>query len=289
MDLTSEDGAEPGPLDGGPTEPRAPRQVVDGHRRRPAPASLALDRLGNTIRTGVLGGVALVGAWFDLAAWQSWSESTLFFATVPGAAVVALLAAIGLRTAIVPRELAEVWAITGSLVAFGTMGLGDAAARQPAGLTAAGALLLLALAAGTTAATLGPLMRWLAALLAAAAWVPAAWGLEPSETVATLVGSGVALTWEDALAWAERLTVGGYDDWRLPDTHELQSIVDYTRAPDATDPSRQAPAIDPVFSLSDPDAWFWTSTTHLEGAGTPSQGSFAVYVCFGLATGWMER
>ena len=112
---------------------------------------------------------------------------------MPGAAAIALLAAIGLRTAIVPHELAGVWAITGSLVAFGAMGLGDAAARQPAGLTTAGALLLLALAAGTTAATLGSLMRWLAALLAAVAWVPAAWGLEPSETVATLVGSGVAL------------------------------------------------------------------------------------------------
>ena len=47
--------------------------------------------------------------------------------------------------------------------------------------------------AAVTATVLGAGMRWLAAALAAAAWVPAAWGLDPSATTTTLIGTGVAL------------------------------------------------------------------------------------------------
>lgn len=37
------------------------------------------------------------------------------------------------------------------------------------------------------------------------------------------------ITWKEALHYCENLTVGGYDDWRLPNLNELQSIVDYTK------------------------------------------------------------
>ena len=140
-----------------------------------------------------LGAVSLVGAWFALAAWQSWETSTLFYATVPGAAGIALLAAVGLRTAVVPRELAGVWAITGSAVFLSAAALSGDVARRPGGLTLAGSLLLLAAAAAVTATVLGGGMRWLAAALAAVAWMPAVWGLDPSATTATLIGTGVAL------------------------------------------------------------------------------------------------
>ena len=40
--------------------------------------------------------------------------------------------------------------------------------------------------------------------------------------------NGEALYWEDALAYAEAATIAGYDDWRLPNTKELQSIADYS-------------------------------------------------------------
>ncbi len=97
--------------------------------------------------------------------------------------------------------------------------------------------------------------------------------------------SGGALNWEQALDYAENLVHAGHDDWRLPNAKELQSIVDCTRAPAALPPAPQGPAIDPIFAITDSEAWYWTGTTHLD-APAPN---FAVYVCFGLATGWMEQ
>ena len=54
--------------------------------------------------------------------------------------------------------------------------------------------------------------------------------------------AGKSLTCCDALAYCENLSLGGglvaWDDWRLPNVRELQSIVDYGRV---------RPSIDPVF------------------------------------------
>ncbi len=103
--------------------------------------------------------------------------------------------------------------------------------------------------------------------------------------------SETAMNWEDALAWAENLSFAGYDDWRLPNAKEMQSLLDYTHAPDATEPSQVGPAIDAVFSIRnigtemEPEyPFFWTGTTHLDGPDP----TYAAYVCFGRATGWME-
>ena len=99
--------------------------------------------------------------------------------------------------------------------------------------------------------------------------------------------SMIPVNWEAALAFAETSTLAGASDWRLPNAKELQSIVDYTRAPDATDPANVGPAIDPIFDIIDPESWAWSSTTHLD----PPLGklSWGVYFCFGRATGWMEQ
>ncbi len=103
---------------------------------------------------------------------------------------------------------------------------------------------------------------------------------------------GEARDWEDALAYAENLQLAGYDDWRLPNAKELQSIVDYSRSPDETD----SPAIDPVFyvtEITDPDGidgqypYFWTSTTHMDGP-PDRKYSHAAYLAFGKAQGMMS-
>jgi hypothetical protein len=61
----------------------------------------------------------------------------------------------------------------------------------------------------------------------------------------------------EALAYCEDLELGGFDDWRLPNVRELQSIADYGRQP------RLNPAYFELGSLGHDgrDHWeFWTST-----------------------------
>ncbi|MEO9528435.1 DUF1566 domain-containing protein [Roseibium sp.] len=67
---------------------------------------------------------------------------------------------------------------------------------------------------------------------------------------------GTRREWADALAYCEALELGGHDDWYLPNTKELQSIVDYRRT--------GFPAIDETIFTLTKDAEsldFWTSTT----------------------------
>jgi hypothetical protein len=62
-----------------------------------------------------------------------------------------------------------------------------------------------------------------------------------------------AMTWEEALKYCETLDLAGYDDWRLPNVNELQSIVDHEKT---------GPAIDTTFFEHTPDAIYWSSTTY---------------------------
>jgi hypothetical protein len=108
----------------------------------------------------------------------------------------------------------------------------------------------------------------------------------------TQTDSGSGIDWEHALAYAQTqnsVNYLGHNDWRLPNPKELQSIVDYTRSPGATDPAKVGPAIDPLFRCTGitneaggPDyPWYWTSTSVIPQAN----GSYiyAWYVAFGRA------
>lgn len=103
--------------------------------------------------------------------------------------------------------------------------------------------------------------------------------------------SGKGMDWEAALVWVQQKNAEkflGHSDWRLPSVKELQSIVDYTRAPDVT----QSPAIDPIFSctvikneIGETDyGYYWSATTH----GSIRGGAEANYIAFGRASGWMS-
>jgi hypothetical protein len=101
--------------------------------------------------------------------------------------------------------------------------------------------------------------------------------------------SGTGMNWSTALVYADLAEHAGCSDWRLPTAKELQSIVDYTRCPDATGSA----AIDPVFQCTQITneagqkdyAQYWTSTTHVGSRGAEQ----AAYVAFGRALGYMRN
>ncbi|MFZ5798652.1 MAG: DUF1566 domain-containing protein [Thermodesulfobacteriota bacterium] len=79
--------------------------------------------------------------------------------------------------------------------------------------------------------------------------------LEWQRATADTNSDGIAdpMPWQDALAYAEGLSLGGHTDWRLPDYNELVSLVDY---------SRYSPAIDATAFPATESSVYWSSTTY---------------------------
>ena len=111
----------------------------------------------------------------------------------------------------------------------------------------------------------------------------------------TQADSGVGMDWQSALAWVQQRNDQahlGHRDWRLPNAKELHSILDYARAPQATELARKGPAIDPVLhitAITDEAGgadypFFWTSTSFKDGT---RDGIPAAYMAFGRALGYM--
>lgn len=102
--------------------------------------------------------------------------------------------------------------------------------------------------------------------------------------------NGEGLEWGDALLYTENSELAGYDDWRLPNVKELQSIVDYSRSPTATDQANVGPAIDPLFNCTsiineaddDDYPYYWTSTSAYFSTASPGY-YYAWYVAMGRA------
>lgn len=66
-------------------------------------------------------------------------------------------------------------------------------------------------------------------------------------------GAADQMIWQEALAYAEGLTLGGHDDWRLPDISELTSIANY---------STHSPAIDVSAFPDTVSSLYWSLTTY---------------------------
>lgn len=69
-----------------------------------------------------------------------------------------------------------------------------------------------------------------------------------------------SLSWENALAYAESLSVAGYTDWRLPNIKELQTLTDYTLA-SATSTTGMLPSINRVLFPAATATAYWSSTS----------------------------
>jgi hypothetical protein len=62
----------------------------------------------------------------------------------------------------------------------------------------------------------------------------------------------ITSTWEEALVYCENLSSGRYNDWRLPNINEIQSILDYEHA---------EPAIDILYFPNTIWSAYWSATT----------------------------
>jgi len=82
------------------------------------------------------------------------------------------------------------------------------------------------------------------------------------------------LTWEQALGYAEELTLAGQTDWRLPSIKELQSICDY---------SQVGPAVNSTFFNAMGVHNYWSSTTLKPNPTNPSSAWY-LSTQFGLTT-----
>ncbi|WP_317855410.1 DUF1566 domain-containing protein [Chakrabartyella piscis] len=93
------------------------------------------------------------------------------------------------------------------------------------------------------------------------------------------VDLGVAVDWEEALTLAESSEFADYDDWRLPDVKELQSIVNY----DGSYPAINQDYFSCTELAENENYYFWTSTSAYFSEMSPDYDS-AWYVAFGYTS-----
>ena len=82
--------------------------------------------------------------------------------------------------------------------------------------------------------------------------------------------NGATVTWQAALQYCDTLSLGGYDDWHLPNVLEMTTLVDYGRS------DFKNPALTWGYD------YFWTSTSHPSWPG----GAYDAYFAYGSIGGY---
>ena len=102
-------------------------------------------------------------------------------------------------------------------------------------------------------------------------------------------GKGGLQTWDDAVAWAAGLDIGGFSDWRMPTIKELYSLITF----DGTDPSGLDDTADTLTPFIDTDffdfeygdtsageriidAQYWSCTQYIS---TTMGGAATAFIC----------
>lgn len=108
-----------------------------------------------------------------------------------------------------------------------------------------------------------------------------------NETILTDISTGLIWqshwvtdkTWEEALDYCEKLTYGGYSDWRLPDKNELASLINY----DKSDPASDFP--DLPHNTNSTSAFFFLSSSSYNAQ---PEGAVCVDFNFGVIYGCIK-
>lgn len=80
------------------------------------------------------------------------------------------------------------------------------------------------------------------------------------------------MNWDAALVYCESLVLAGYDDWRLPNRNELQSLLDHTAF---------NPSIDTILFPNTMSKEYWTSTTAITKPDCPIKYAYCVGFAYG--------
>lgn len=73
---------------------------------------------------------------------------------------------------------------------------------------------------------------------------------------------GVQRSWQESLSYCESLELAGYNDWMLPESHQLEALID----------TSQSPTIDPLFSVK--PSYYWSATGSTTSAGSAKYVNF---------------
>ena len=82
-----------------------------------------------------------------------------------------------------------------------------------------------------------------------------------------------AKSWYDAIDYCNGLSLGGYDDWRLSNRYELESLLDMAQINPAL------PSEHPFSNVQWNDCYYWTSTTF--AAGTVDNFAWRISLNYG--------
>lgn len=104
------------------------------------------------------------------------------------------------------------------------------------------------------------------------------------------------MDWESAFTWASEMNAEnflGYDDWRLPNIKELQSLTDYNHSQLVTG----NPSIDELFVCTpiinyfgeDDYGFYWSRSTHDDLSASSTRYGATSYIIFGNSMGQINN